>query len=106
MAMFAGVEPDRLVRFLTEASSWRDDLALGFALPKAAFLKTLLSWPVAGVQGGSIPAAALPYRSWLRQSDPRGTPVGNPLAPTAFFPFPHRLPPGRMTTPCEEAATK
>lgn len=42
MAMFAKVPPDRLVRFLTEASSWRDDLALGLALPKIAFLKTLL----------------------------------------------------------------
>lgn len=45
MAMFAGIEPDRLIRFLTETSSWRDDLALGLALPKAAFLRTLLPLP-------------------------------------------------------------
>ncbi|MBE7157384.1 MAG: hypothetical protein INR62_02915 [Rhodospirillales bacterium] len=48
MAMFAGVEPARLVRFLTEASSLRDDLAVGFALPKAAFCKTVFL-PRAGV---------------------------------------------------------
>ena len=42
VAMFAKVPPDRLVRFLTEASSWLDDLALGLALPKTAFLKTML----------------------------------------------------------------
>ena len=42
VAMFAKVPSDRLVRFLTEASSWRDDLALGLALPKTAFLKTML----------------------------------------------------------------
>lgn len=44
-AMFAGMEADRLVRFLTEASSWRDDLALGMALPKAAFLEAMLPRP-------------------------------------------------------------
>ena len=55
MAMFAGVEPDRLVRFLTEASSWRDDLALGFALPKIPFLKSSLRRPAAWTQGDSGP---------------------------------------------------
>lgn len=40
MEMFTKVESERLVRFLSETSSWRDDLALVAALPKAAFLKT------------------------------------------------------------------
>ena len=101
MAMFAGVEPDRLVRFLSEASSWQDDLALGLALPKAAFLKTLFSWPVARTQSGCPTASA----------------VVPPIRPIAFtleestssyfgVPRPHRLPPGKMTTPWKEAATK
>ena len=35
MAMFTKVPPDRLIRFLTEASSPWDDWLLGMALPKA-----------------------------------------------------------------------
>ncbi len=41
MAMFAKVPPDRLIRFLTESSSLRDDWLLGMVLPKVPLLKTL-----------------------------------------------------------------
>ena len=51
LAMFARVPADRLVRFLTESSSPLDDLRLGWALPKRAFVNVFRARSKLGYNG-------------------------------------------------------